>query len=71
MSAREAMDLRAPHVPVFDVNAVRAALAEEENRHGGSLALAAKKRQIRANYEAICANPEGAAVSRWARARLN
>ena len=34
LPASEAVKLRTPHVPKLDVNAVGAALAEEQNRHG-------------------------------------
>src|SRR5206468_750696 len=33
LAARQAVNLRAPHVPQLDIHAVRAALTEEENRH--------------------------------------
>jgi hypothetical protein len=33
LTAREAMKLRPPDVPHFDVNAIRTALAEEEDSH--------------------------------------
>jgi hypothetical protein len=46
LSAREAMQLRAPDVPEFDVDPVRPTLAEEQNGHGESLERQAKKRQI-------------------------
>ena len=34
LPARQAVKLRAPHVPQFDIDAVGAALAEEQDRHG-------------------------------------
>jgi hypothetical protein len=34
LTARQAMELRAPDVPELNVDAVRAALAEEQHRHG-------------------------------------
>lgn len=34
VAASEALKLRAPHVPQFDIDAVRAALTEQQNSHG-------------------------------------
>lgn len=34
VAAGQAVNLRAPDVPKLDIHAVRAALAEEQNRHG-------------------------------------
>jgi len=46
LSARQAMQLRAPDVPEFDVDPVRPTLAEEQNGHGESLNGGANKKQI-------------------------
>jgi hypothetical protein len=46
LSAREALELRAPHVPELDVNPVGATLAEEDDRHGSSLGLGEQKAKL-------------------------
>jgi hypothetical protein len=38
LTARKALELRPPNIPQLDVNAVRAALAEEDDRHHSSVA---------------------------------
>jgi hypothetical protein len=37
LPAREALQLRSPHVPELDIDPVRATLAEEDDRHRSSL----------------------------------
>jgi hypothetical protein len=44
LPASEAVNLRAPHVPKLDVNAVGAALTEEQDRHGDESKPQANKR---------------------------
>src|ERR671919_174650 len=43
LSARQAMKLCAPDVPQLDVHAIGAALAEQENGHGSSVAVGEQK----------------------------
>jgi hypothetical protein len=45
LPARQAVKLRPAHVPQLDVYAVRAALAEQQDRHPGQSSRVANKRQ--------------------------
>jgi hypothetical protein len=54
LSAREALELRAPHVPELDVNPVGATLAEEDDRHGSSLGQGEQKAKLHDGLASLC-----------------